>query len=91
MYELTKEQKNKIYKRALAEIQSGKNNFLCPAIKFAWCVVMDEKYPEDNIIGLFTEFLAYKPINPQFPYWFRDENGNAERKMILENCIKQTS
>lgn len=94
--ELTLKQKNVIYRRALLEIQLKKNHYCCPAIKFGYFIVTGEKYPNnekegDAIMELFPEFLAYKPKECQFSYWFSDAGDNAERKMILENCIKQTS
>ena len=95
--DLTKQERNEVYKKAKARIESRLSRFMCPAL-LASLVEMGfiEKYNSylHNIDfnQTFPEFMKRKPRNfydTLVNYWFHpDEVG--KRIDILNSCIKET-
>lgn len=81
----TKEQRHKIYKKALKRFSIGEL-FLCHAIQSALGIPWD--YP-DTILKSFPEIWRHRPKNRPGRVWF-EIDGREQRITILHKAIQQT-
>lgn len=97
--ELTKQQRNEIYKLALHKLKNEIKFGLCTAICPNLVDTLHEKHyinPRRStgpLIEYFPEFLSFKPkhLSASDMWWGEGEAGNSERVKALEKCIELTN
>jgi len=85
--EITKEQRNKYYKKVLKDIESDKFLFICPVLGHI------ANIDPFNIITFFPELLAKKPAERPVNdvWWPSSTEGKLNRMRVLKECIKETN
>lgn len=89
MIKLTKAERHKRYKRALRDIESEQEEFMCTALMDMNC--SPAIYSED-VLKVFPELAKKKPKYKGY-VWFTNpiyKINKAERVKILKKCIKET-
>ena len=84
---MTKQERNKIYKQAIDDIQNGATWGMSASIATAWT---NDPFNIDLITSkIFPEFIIFKPIGLNDAYWL-PKNDLKTREIILAFCIAMT-